>query len=118
MIIEHECVVESIERLRYPRVRRIKAACGERIIEFEAHEDVFPEPRQGSKIVLSISDAKEECLKHHFCGKGYVVSSRWIGDQHRVVISIGGYLLVVKGKAELALEPMTELFVGASPKGS
>ncbi|WP_440060103.1 DNA-directed RNA polymerase subunit G [Thermogladius sp. 4427co] len=115
MHLEYQCIVNDIERLRYPGVYRVKTTCEGTTIEIEFHEKVMPNVRENSRLLILITDSKEECLKHYFCGRGNVVSNRVVSGLNRIVISIGGYLLVVKSGSPLDLKPLDEVFIASSP---
>jgi len=114
MIQKYDCQVSEVERLRYPGVYRVRLQCGDVSIDIELHEKTMPDLRKGSNVVIAITESKEECLQHYFCGKGSVVSNRSIGETYRTVISIGGFLLVLKTKQQLGFKPLDEVYVGAS----
>lgn len=109
-----ECRVSDITPLRVPKVHRVKSTCGEVEIEVELHEDAVKVPSRDSRITVEITSSKEECLKHYFCGHGYVVSNTLIGDVYRVVISLHGFLVVVKSKNRLELNELDRVYVGAT----
>lgn len=102
-------MVESVEPLRIPSVDRVHCRCGETVLlDIELHERAYY-LREGEKAIIKITKSKEECLEYEFCGMGYVVSKKKIGGEgeyHRVVISIGGLLLVIKSSDKSLIEPL------------
>ncbi|AFK50708.1 hypothetical protein TCELL_0283 [Thermogladius calderae 1633] len=114
MLQRYTCSVEDIERLRYPGVYRVKFRCGDVSIELEFHEKVMPPLKKGGNATIVLTDSREECLQHYFCGKGSVVSYRSIGETYRAVVSIGGFLLVLKSSQQLDLKPLDEVYTGVS----
>jgi hypothetical protein len=109
-----ECTVSDITPLRIPKVYRVRSTCSDLEFEIELHEDVIEAPRVNSKITIEITSNREDCLKHKFCAQGYVVSNTQLGDIYRVVISLHGFLVVVKSKQKLELNEMDHVYLGAS----
>lgn len=107
-----ECVVNEIQGLRMPRVYRAKLSCGDKSLEFEYHEEIIGGLREGSRASFVLTSDKEKCLSHYFCAQGYVVSNTKIGEQHRLVISLHGFLVVLRTAEPLALNPMDKVYVG------
>lgn len=112
--MKYECLVSDITPLRIPRVYRVSASCNELNIELEIHENIVEAPSKGSKVTIEITTEKEKCLDYYFCGHGYVVSNTKIGDINRVVISLHGFLVVLKSKEKIELGEMEHVYIGAS----
>jgi len=107
-----ECIVSRIEKLRIPNVYRVHSVCGDVELTIEMHKELM-RINENDKLKVDIVLDKEKCLQHEFCGRGHVVSTSLIEDKYRVVISIGGLLVVLKKLSEEPrLEPVQELFVG------
>lgn len=114
MSVKLECVIDGVEDLRMPRVYRVHATCGEAKLDFELHNDIIPKAMlTGKNMRVEVSSEKESCLQHYFCGQGYVVSVGRVGENQRVVISLHGFLVVLKTPSHLGLNPMDQVFVGA-----
>ncbi len=96
-MIEFECKVSNVEELRVPGINRYHLLCNESEIVAELPEQVY-RLNVDDTIVLSILTDKGECMENDFCGKGYVVSSTKINDVHRIILSMGGLLIVIKVK--------------------
>jgi len=97
-----------------PHVYRVHSICGDIEIIIEMHDDLLIISR-GEKLSVEMGLDKEKCLQHEFCGKGHVVSVTKLGDKYRVIISIGGLLVVVKNlKEKPPLSPVQELYVALS----
>ncbi len=109
-----ECSVVDVTPLRIPRVYRVKTTCSDYEVEIELHAEVVNIPRKESKITLEITNSKDECMKHYFCAHGYVVSNTQLGDIYRVVISLHGFLVVIKSKNKLELKELDHVYVGAT----
>uniref|UniRef100_A0A7C4NLC6 Uncharacterized protein n=1 Tax=Staphylothermus marinus TaxID=2280 RepID=A0A7C4NLC6_STAMA len=108
-----ECIVNRIEKLLVPQVYRVHASCREGFdTTIEVHEKLM-NIREDDKIKLEITESKESCLQHYFCGKAYVVSTTMIENRYRVVLSIGGLLVVLKNLHEPPqFNVLSELYVG------
>ncbi len=109
-----ECRVSDIMAIKVPKVYRLKGTCNDVEVEVEFHEDVVEAPKKDSKFVVEITSSKDECLKHYFCAQGYVVSNTRLGDAYRVVISLHGFLAVIKGKQKVDLNVMEQVYLGVS----
>lgn len=109
-----ECIVSDITPLKVPKVYRVKNTCGEVELEIELHEDVVEAPRKYSKAIYEVTSNKEECLAHYFCAHGFVVSSTQLENTHRTVISLHGFLVIIKSKGNLGLNTMDHVYVGAT----
>ncbi|ADV65542.1 DNA-directed RNA polymerase subunit G [Desulfurococcus mucosus] len=117
-MLRDECVVSEVQQLRTPKVYRLKTTCSDGLaIEVELHEDVIAQPRISSKVRINVSGSKEECLGNDFCAHGYVVSGTEIGGLHRVVISLGGLLVILKSPRPLEFKPMDKVYVGLTITG-
>jgi len=113
-LFTYTCSVKDLELLRMPHVYRVHSVCGDAEIVVEMHDDLMFITKS-DKLNIEIGISKEKCLQHEFCGKGHVVSVAKLGDKYRVVISIGGFLVVVKNLTEKPeLEPVQELYIGLS----
>ncbi|MEM4717483.1 MAG: DNA-directed RNA polymerase subunit G [Desulfurococcaceae archaeon] len=112
--MRYECKVLDITPLRIPRVYRVKAACIDVEIEIELHEDVMEAPRVGNGIIVELTSEKEKCLHHYFCGHGYVVSNTQLGDTHRVIISLYGFLVVIRSRERIGLTELEHVYLGIS----
>ena len=65
------------------------------------------------KLNIEIGIDKNKCLEHEFCGRAHVVSIVKLDKKYRVVLSIGGLLVIVKNLSRKPrLEPVQELYVG------
>jgi len=114
MSIQLECVINSVEDLRMPKVYRVHASCGEVQLDVELHNEVIPKAMlTGKNMRIEVSREKEKCMQHYFCGQGYVVSVGKAGENQRVVISLHGFLVVLKTPSQLGLNPMDQVFIGA-----
>lgn len=110
------CRVEGIEPLRLPRVYRAHMMCNSLNAVIEMHEDIM-EIEKGKEALVEVTNSKEKCLEHGFCGKGYVVSVTKLNGEHRVIISIGGLLAIFKSpEKQLELNVMDECYIGISVK--
>ncbi|MEM0224802.1 MAG: DNA-directed RNA polymerase subunit G [Desulfurococcaceae archaeon] len=109
-----ECNVSEITPLRIPRVYRVKSICSDVDFEIELHEEVIEAPKVNSKVIFEITSSRDNCLKHNFCAHGYVVSNIQLGDVYRTIISLHGFLVVVKSKQRLELNEMDHVYLGAS----
>ena len=96
-MIEFECKVGNLEALRVPGINRYHLFCNESEIVAELPEQVY-RLNIGDMIILSILTDKEKCLENDFCGQGHVVTSTKINDIHRIILSMGGLLIVIKVK--------------------
>ncbi|MCC6041852.1 MAG: DNA-directed RNA polymerase subunit G [Desulfurococcaceae archaeon] len=110
----YECKVTDMVPLRMPKVYRVKTVCEDKELEIELHEEIVEAPKIGMKITVTITNNKEECLSNYFCAYGYVVSNTQIGDVYRVVISLHGFLIVVKSKTPLEHKELEHLYVGVT----
>jgi DNA-directed RNA polymerase subunit G len=110
----YECEVTDIAPLRMPKVYRVKTVCGDKELELELHEEIVEAPKIGTKIAVTITNNKEECLNNYFCAHGYVVSNTQIGDIYRVVISLHGFLVVIKSKVPLEHKELEHLYIGVT----
>ncbi|OYT40710.1 MAG: hypothetical protein B6U89_01345 [Desulfurococcales archaeon ex4484_58] len=110
----YKCVVENIEELRLPGVYRVHSKCGEYTIVIEMHEDVM-KIVNGEEMKVVLTNDKSECMENEFCGKGHVVSITKFDKKYRVIISIGGFLFVLKGlEKPIKFNVMDELYIGIS----
>lgn len=109
-----ECNVSDIVPLKVPKVYRVKGVCDDVELEIEFHEDAIEGPRKGSRMVVELMTVKEECLKHYFCVHGYVVSNTQLGDIHRVVISLHGFLVVIKSRQAINLGTADHVYFGVT----
>jgi len=97
-VMKMECIVNSIEPLRLPGVNRIQANCKKAEIILEIHEEVY-NLNSNDHIIIDLTKNKDECIKNYdLCCTGNVVSVNPINDISRVVLSIGGLLLIIKTK--------------------
>lgn len=104
------CVIKEITPLRVPNVSRVIFECREGVVEAEFHKEVMGEITVGAQTELSITESKEECLEYYFCGQGYVVSNNKVGEKYRVIISLHGFLVVVKTDHQLPLNSMNKVY--------
>lgn len=109
-----ECSVSDIVPLKVPKVYRLKGVCSEVELEVEFHEDVIEAPKKNTGFVVEIVSSRDECLKHYFCAHGYVVSNTQLGDIYRVVISLHGFLTVVKSRKKIDLNVMDRVYLGVT----
>lgn len=107
-----ECIINEIQGLRMPRVYRAKLSCGDSALELEYHEDVVKGLKEGSRASFVFTSDREKCISHYFCAQGHVVSNTKIGDQYRLVLSLHGFLIVLRTPEPLAINPMEKLYVG------
>ncbi|MEM0325830.1 MAG: DNA-directed RNA polymerase subunit G [Desulfurococcaceae archaeon] len=107
-----ECAINDVVPLRIPKVYRVKSVCGDLDLEIELHEDVVEIPQKGSKLIISLSTSKDECLNYYYCAHGYVISNTKLNDIHRVVISLHGFLVVLKSKNPLEYKALDHLYLG------
>lgn len=116
-MVSYECKVRSIEPLRYIGMYRAISDCDSVEITLEMNEKLM-KISEGDDLVISISTSKKECLQHHFCGKGHVVSVTKLDNTYRVVVSIAGILVVLKMKEQpkSPFKVMNELYIGVSKK--
>ncbi len=115
-MFSYECIVTDIETLRLPHVYRIHSLCEEVEIIVEMHDELM-EVNRNDKITIEIGIDKEKCLEHEFCGRAHVVSVTKLDKKYRVVLSIGGLLVVLKNLSRKPrLEPVQELYIGISRK--
>lgn len=113
-LTDYECSVMDVEKLKLPKVYRAHAKCGDMDMDIEMHEDLMV-LNKDDEITVSVTGDKEYCLEGEFCGKGYVVSTTQLDDTYRVVISIGGLLLVLKNLSKPPeLGVMEEIYVRIS----
>jgi len=112
-----ECEVAGVEKLRLPGMYRYKLSCGELRIEAELNEKIAVF-NNGDKIVVEITESKEQCLQHEICGHGYVVSVNKMENAYRAVISLHGPLIVLfqKNKPKFPIKTMNRVYVGMSRK--
>ena len=96
-MIEFECRVNNVEALRVPGINRYYLFCNESEIVAELPEQVY-RLNIDDMIVLSVLMDKEKCIENDFCGQGYVVTSTKINNVHRIILSMGGLLIVMKVK--------------------
>ena len=94
-MIKLECKVDNLEALRVPGINRYYLVCNDSEIIAELPEQIY-RLNIGETITLSILKDKEKCLNNDFCGQGHVVTSTKIDDLHRIILSIGGLLFVIK----------------------
>ncbi len=110
-----ECIVNSKEPLRMPGVYRASLVCNNIDIVIELPEEVYS-INKDEKITLVFTKDKEECLENDFCGNGYIVSTKKIGDKIRTVLSIGGLLLIMnyseKEKPLERTDPIEKYYIG------
>lgn len=111
-----ECHVFDIMALKVPKVYRLKGACNDVEVEIEFHEDVIEAPKKNSKFTVEVTNSRENCLKHYFCAQGYVVSNTQLGDIHRIVVSLHGFLVAIKSKQKIDLNVMEQVYLGMSFK--
>lgn len=97
MMNEFECKVSNLEPLRVPGIIRYYLLCNESEIAIELPEQVY-KLNIDDTIVLNILASKEKCMENDYCGQSYVVTSTRINDEHRIVLSMGGLLIIVKLK--------------------
>lgn len=111
----HECEVLEVEHLKMPKVYRLKCSCSDEVeIVFEMHEELM-KVGEGARVIVDIDASREECLERDFCGRAHVVSISELDDKYRVVLSIGGLLVIVKNLVERpSMEPVQEVYVGLS----
>lgn len=112
--LKYECEVADIVQLRVPKVYRVKGICKDIEIEIEFHEEVVEAPKKNTKIIVEITEDREKCLNHYFCGHGYVVSNIYLGDIYRVVISLHGFLVVIRAPQKIELNVMDKVYVGVT----
>lgn len=112
--LKYECRVFDITPLRIPKVYRVKATCSDVEIEVELHEDVVEAPQVGKDIIVELTSEKEKCLNHYFCGHGYVISNTQLGEVYRVIISLHGFLVVVRSRERIELKEMDHVYLGIS----
>ncbi len=111
-----ECKVEEIEKLRIPYVYRVHSRCKDIVIVIEMHENITS-IEKGEKIIIELTKDKNKCMENYFCGKGYVVSVTEIENKYRIIISIGGFLVVLKElEKPLEISVLDELYIGISKK--
>ncbi|MEM2078981.1 MAG: DNA-directed RNA polymerase subunit G [Thermosphaera sp.] len=116
MSMELKCVVEGVEDLRMPKVFRVHASCGDAKLDVEFHNEVVPKAVVAKDMLVEITREKEKCLQHYFCGQGYVVSTGKIGEHVRTIISLHGFLIVLKTPSPPGLNTMDQVFVGVDFK--
>ncbi|MEM3927071.1 MAG: DNA-directed RNA polymerase subunit G [Desulfurococcaceae archaeon] len=109
-----ECIVKDVMPLRVPKTFRIKGLCKDKELEIELHEEIVPQPKINTRFLIELLDNKEQCLQHEICGQGYVVSATSLENFYRVVISLHGFLLVIKSKDPINLDAMQQLYMGMS----
>lgn len=112
--MELKCVVSEIMPLKIPKVYRLRGNCGNVELEIEFHEEVVEGPKIGSQMIVEITSDKNECMKHYFCAHGYVISNTQIGDFYRVVISLHGFLVVIKSKHSIGINVMDRVYLGVT----
>lgn len=112
------CVIKEIAPLRVPNVSRVIFECREGVVEAEFHRKVMGEMTVGAQAELSITDSKEECLTYYFCGQGHVVSNNKVGEKYRAIISLHGFLVVVKTDDQLPLSPMGKVYFACNLQAS
>ena len=110
-----DCRVSETEPLRLPKVYRIHSSCNDGVkIVVEMHEELLKIDKD-TDIAIEINIERERCLEHEFCGKGHVVSITKFDKKYRLIISIGGLLVVVNElDKKPGLEPVQEVYVGLS----
>lgn len=113
-VLKFECNISDITPLKVPRVYRVKGICSDVELEIEFHEDIIEGPRKGSKMIVEVTTTKEECLKHYFCAHGYVVSNTQLGSIHRVVISLHGFLVVIRSGQAINLNTADHVYLGVT----
>ncbi len=96
-MLEFECKVEKDEALRVPGINRYYMVCGDVEIVVELPKHIY-RLNVGDIVSLNILEDRDECLKNDFCGQGHVVTSSRIDDIHRIILSIGGLLVIIKAK--------------------
>lgn len=108
-----ECTVNKVEKLLIPQVYRVHASCREGFdAVVEIHEKLMS-IRENEKIRIEVTESKDACLQHYFCGKAYLVSTTQLEDRYRTVLSIGGLLVVFKNLYEpLQFDVASELYIG------
>lgn len=110
--MNYDCLVSDITPLRIPKVYRVRATCSEIEVEIEFHEEVVKTPQKNSSIKLEITNSKERCLAHYFCGHGYVVSNTHIDSGFRSIISLHGFLIVLRSPIKIDLVEGDKVYVG------
>lgn len=114
--MHYKCLIVDVTPLRLPKVYRVKSQCDSVEAEIEFHEDILKRPNVGSTIEVEISSDRGICQQHYFCAHGYVVSNSQIGETHRVVISLHGFLVILRSKQRVELNVMDHIYLGATIK--
>ncbi len=112
---ELECRIKKIEALRVPGINRASISCTSNVYGVIEMPEAIMSLKPDEIIKLIITEDKEECLKHDFCGHGIVVSTTKFENAQRIVISIGGLLLVLNSpsKTELTkLKNVEKYYIG------
>jgi DNA-directed RNA polymerase subunit G len=120
VFLKFECIVKEIEKLRLPGMYRVKAGCDSTTVTVETYEKIMM-VQPGWKLIVEVTDSKDDCMKHDFCGQGYVVSNKKVEEKYRVVISLHGPLIVVysdKRLRESIFNTMSKVYVGITAEES
>ncbi len=94
ILLREECKIETIEKSLLPYIYIINAKCENFDLKMDIHEEVLIfEPN--NVVEFSISTDKPKCnTSTDFCGTGNVVSIKG-NDVNKLIVSIGGFLLVL-----------------------
>jgi len=117
-LLGEECKIETIEKSLLPYIYIINAKCENFDLKMDIHEEVLIfEPN--NIIEFSISTDKPKCnTSTDFCGVGNVVSIK-SDDVNKLIISIGGFILVLSSKSidfTNKFKPLMKVYVKLSKK--
>ncbi len=119
-ILEEECKIEKIEKSLLPYIYILHATCKKCDFVMDVHEDILIF-KDKDIVEFYIDSNKPTCnTKTDLCGTGYVVTIKKDGVVSKLIISIGGFMLIVSSKEIDFIQkfkPLMKTYIKLSKRG-
>jgi len=109
-----QCTLDDVRRSYIPNIYIWSLSCGDVAIEMDIHR-IVAIFRKGDKLEVEISETLPPFEKgKDFAAQGYVITKRSEGNTHKLLISLWGFLMVLRSSDEkkfAEFSPMDHIYV-------